>query len=245
MALSLRHEVNGPLGYSTNLSMNDEDLTLIRELIEVQWLETLRRHVPHHEADFAKLGCARYHELAHTIDHSSVWPKRSRILPADAVAAFRTTSFFQQLRDEFGEFSISDEDDFGWEEVYWRLVRPQASNDIGPLHADQWFWKLGDAVAPADTERVKCWIAVTTEPHLNGLQVVPGSHLSDWRFHGETRFGALKPQIDEDESQFDMKLLPLAPGGAVVFHDKLLHRGALNVGSHTRVSLEFTMFVKK
>ncbi len=55
----------------------------------------------------------------------------------------------------------------------------------------------------------------------------------------------LKPQIDEDESKFETQLLPLRPGATIVFHDKLLHRGALNVGHHTRVSLEFTMFVKK
>ncbi len=245
MALSLRNDVNGPLGFSTNLSATSDDLSLIRELIEQQWLAHLNRIVPQYAAAFAERGCARYHELAHNIDHGSVWPKRSRILPAEAVAAIRTTSFFRQLAAEFGEFAISDEDDIGWEEVYWRLVRPNAGGDIGPLHADQWFWKLGTAVVPRDMERVKCWIAIITEPDRNGLLVVPGSHLSDWRFHGETRHGSLKPQIDEDEAQFDLKLLPLAPGGVAVFHDKLLHRGALNEGSTTRVSLEFTMFVKK
>ncbi len=245
MALSLRDEVNGPLGYSTSLSTTSDDLSLIGELIEKQWLDHLSRITPQQAAAFAELGCARYHELADTIDHASVWPKRSRILPADAVAAIRTTSFFRQLADEFGEFTISDEDDIGWEEVYWRLVRPDAANDIGPLHADKWFWDLGDATVPADSERVKCWIAIITETDRNGLLVVPGSHLNDWRFHGETRHGSIKPQIDEDEAQFDLKLLPLAPGGAAVFHDKLLHRGALNEGNTTRVSLEFTMFVKK
>ncbi|MDP6468323.1 MAG: hypothetical protein QF918_11320 [Pirellulaceae bacterium] len=43
----------------------------------------------------------------------------------------------------------------------------------------------------------------------------------------------------------EMEPLPLMPGDAVVLHDKLLHRGALNVGHHTRASLEFTMFVKR
>jgi hypothetical protein len=245
MALSLRDEVNGPLGYSTNLSATSDDLALIRELIEQQWLDHLSRAAPQQVTAFAEVGCARYHELAHTVDHGSVWPKTARLLPADAVAAFRTTSFFRQLVAEFGEFPISDEDDIGWEEVYWRLVRPNAANDIGPLHADQWFWDLGTAVVPKDVQRVKCWMAIITEPNRNGLIVVPGSHLQDWRFHGETRHGSLKPQIDEDEAQFELHLLRLAPGGATVFHDKLLHRGALNEGNTTRVSLEFTMFVKK
>jgi hypothetical protein len=245
MALSLRDEVNGPRGVSTNLSASSDDLALIRKLIEEQWLACLSCVAPQHVAAFAELGCERYHELAHAIDHSSVWPKRSRILPAEAVATIRTTSLLRQLVGEFGEFAISDEDGIGWEEVYWRLVRPNAANDVGPLHADQWFWELGDATVPADSERVNCWIAIITEPDRNGLLLVPGSHRRDWRFHGETRHGSLKPQIDEDEAQFELKLLPLAPGGAVVFHDKLLHRGALNDGNTTRVSLEFTMFVKK
>jgi hypothetical protein len=53
----------------------------------------------------------------------------------------------------------------------------------------------------------------------------------------------VKPQIDEDENSLDAIIFDSKPGDAIVFHDRLLHGGAVG-GSSTRVSLEFTMFVK-
>jgi len=243
MNSSVRNAVNGPLGYSTNLSLKPTELQIVKELIEAHWLEHLKSCAPDHVQHFAELGIERYHENAKCIDHSSEWPKGNRILPADAVAEIRKTSLFDQLKKEFGEFAISDEDNYGWEEVYWRLVRPGESSDVGPLHADKWFWDLG-LVSPPDVERVKCWIAICCEAGLNGLAVVPGSHQQDWRYHGELRFGAIKPQIDEDEDELDPQLIPLESGRAIVFNDRLLHRGAVNRGRYTRVSLEFTMYVR-
>jgi hypothetical protein len=38
-----------------------------------------------------------------------------------------------------------------------------------------------------------------------------------------------------------MELLPLAPGGLVMFHDGLLHGGVVNAGTTCRVSLEMTV----
>ncbi len=53
----------------------------------------------------------------------------------------------------------------------------------------------------------------------------------------------VKPVLDEDPASLHLKLLALAPGDVVVFHDRLLHGGALNRGTSTRVSFEFTLFV--
>jgi len=153
-------------------------------------------------------------------------------------------SLLRQLTDAVGEFQISAEDGSDWEEIYWRLVRPHEPSDVGPLHADRWFWDLGDGTTPAGRERLKVWIAIVAEPGLSGLRGVPGSHLRDWRYHGETRDGKTKPQIDEDETELNPQLLPTGAGDAVVFHDRLLHGGAVGSGLLTRVSIEFTMFVK-
>ena len=113
-----------------------------------------------------------------------------------------------------------------------------------PLHADAWFWELGHGATPAGAARVKVWLAIVTEPGLSGLRIVSGSHRREWRFHGEHRHGFVKPQIDEDENELNPQLVPMSPGDAIVFNDRLLHGGAVNQGQKTRVSLEFTMFVK-
>jgi hypothetical protein len=242
---TLRGGVDGPQGFATELHLTEPELVRVRTLIEDHWLAVLRRHARMHAGAFAERGLARYHELAHFVDHASIWPKRARILSAAAVREIRSLPFMQHLADELGPFDISDEDDVGWEEIYFRLVRPLQRGDMGPLHADRWFWDLGHGITPPGVERIKLWVAVVCEPGRNGLRLVPGSHRREWRYHGEERGGMLKPQIDEDEDTLNAILLPTRPGDAVVFNDGLLHGGAYNTGETTRVSFELTMFVRK
>lgn len=235
--------IDGETGYLTGLRLQPDELARVTQLIERQWLDRLRRTASQHASEIERRGLARYHEIAHLIDHGTLWPKRERILAAEAVAEIRRMSLLRQLEQAFGSFAISDEDDVGHEEIYWRLVRPNEPTDVGPLHADAWFWELGHGSTAAGLRRVKMWVAVVTEPGRNGLRVVPGSHRREWRYHGEQRHGMVKPQLDEREEDLDIRLIPTEPGDAVVFHDRLLHGGALNQGEMTRVSFELTMFV--
>lgn len=230
-------------GFFLGLHLADAELQRVQRHIEAQWLDVLARHVPAEVEHFAARGIARYHEGADRIDHRSIWPKAVRILPEAAVADIRSMGFMQELAATFGDFRISDEEDVGREEIYWRLVRPGQPTDMGPLHADRWFWDLGHGSTPPGAERVKVWVAVVTEPGLSGLRLVPGSHRQQWRYHGEFRDGMMKPVFDEDEARLDPQLVRTDPGDAIVFHDALLHGGAPNRGRLTRVSFEFTMFV--
>ena len=239
----IARSVRGVAGYSLDLHLGADELACARRLIEEQWLSHLRRHAADVAEDLAALGIARYHELADRLPHASLWPKSARILTASAVAELRAMPFMARLEAAFGPFTISDEDAVGWPEIYWRLVRPRQPGDMGPLHADRWFWELGHGTTPPDVERIKVWVAVATEPGRNGLRLVPGSHRRAWRYHGELRDGMRKPVLDEDERQLGAILVDTAPGDAVVFHDALLHGGASNDGTSTRVSFEFTMFV--
>lgn len=135
----------------------------------------------------------------------------------------------------------------GREEIYWRLVRPNEKNDIGPLHADSWFWELGHGVTPDKVVRVKIWIGIYVDLGFNGFVYIPDSHLKDWPYHAEMKNGFYKPVIDVAEDNLDRLLFESNPGDTMIFHDKLLkllHGGAIGRGNCTRVSLEFTMFVK-
>ena len=42
-----------------------------------------------------------------------------------------------------------------------------------------------------------------------------------------------------------MRLLPLAPGDIVMFHDDLLHGGAVNRGQKCRISIELTILFRR
>ena len=77
----------------------------------------------------------------------------------------------------------------------------------------------------------------------NGLRLVPGSQKREWRYHGVERDGKVKPVLDEREEELGLQLVPTNAGNAIAFNDRLLHGGALNLGSETRVSAEFTMLV--
>ena len=192
MPNSIRDTVAGPAGFSTTLSLTSDELEKVKSSIEKHWLDRLQIAAPDKVNVFAERGIERYHENAHLVDHSSLWPKSARILSADSVREIRRTSLMKRLVDEYGEFEISDEDDFGWEEMYWRLVRPHEPTDVGPLHADCWFWELGKMKTPANTERVKVWIAIVCERGRNDLHVVPQSHQCDWKWHGRITFRSVE-----------------------------------------------------
>jgi hypothetical protein len=241
----LRPRIEGEAGFATGLALTEEELAAVRSEIESQWLARLRRcERPGTVDEIAPLGLARYHEVSHLVDHARIWPKAERIFSPEAVALVRRTSLVRALEAELGPFVISDEEGLGREEIYWRLVRPMQSADTGPLHADRWFWDLGHGQTPQGCQRLKVWVGVICEPGRSGLRLVPGSHLRDWRYHGELREGFMKPVIDEDVEALAPVLVETRPGQAVVFHDKLLHGGAMSRGQLTRVSFEFTMFVR-
>ena len=54
----------------------------------------------------------------------------------------------------------------------------------------------------------------------------------------------MKPVILNDKKELNPKLIARSPGETIVFDDSLLHGGAINKGKKSRISLEFTMFVR-
>jgi hypothetical protein len=228
------------------MGLDQDELSLIREAIKIQWLYRLQLLAPKHVRRFNETGLSEYHKLSHLLDHAAAWPKTARVFPREVISELRNRPFFKALEAEFGKFELSDEENFGWENLYWRLVRPGPS-DVGPIHSDSWFWDLGHGQMPEyPCERVKIWIAIYTAPGKNGLLVIPGSHTrTDWKWHSEEKAGLKKPVFDEKLEELDLHLVETHPGQAVVFHDKLLHGGAENLADTCRVSIELTMLVRK
>lgn len=237
-------QVKGSDGYSLALKLDPEDRAVLEECIRDQYIDRIRQVSPEHAKWFQEHDIGDYHRNCHVLDHGNTWNKAARILSATAVAKLRSRRFMRRLEEAFGAFDISGESGIQKEEVYWRLVRPGMKEDVGPVHADRWFWDLGNGVTPEGVERVKIWIAVATEAGRNGLQIVPNSHTREWRWHGENRDGIRKPVFDEDPATIGLELPEFTSGQAIVFNDNLLHAGAVNQGEKTRVSVEFTMFTR-
>jgi hypothetical protein len=214
------------------------ELELIRGLITAQYLDRLGQLQPDLAPLARERGIARYHTLPIAFNHGQSWPKSTRLLDARHVADFSRMGFFRRIRRQFGPGAVISHD-----ELNWRLVRPNQPTDIGPVHADKWFWDAGYGYGsmPAGFDRFKVWMAIHTEPGANGLCIKPESHRRDWKHHFEEKDGVRKPVFDEDPEAIGMELLPLAAGGMVMFHDELLHGGVVNRGSTCRVSIELTV----
>ena len=243
------HQINNSPGYSLNLSLNSEDFEFFKRSINSQWIRNLKEFSPDIVRLIKKdnLGIKDYHKISRFINHSEVWPKKSRILPFEFVKNFLNSFFFLELKQIFGEIEISDEENLGYGNIYWRLVRPFENSDIGPLHRDSWFWQLNDKFPKPiyNFSRIKVWIAIETESGKSGLMIENDSHKRrDIKWEGEFRDGIMKPKLIDKIKEFDMKLINTNPGDIILFNDDLIHGGSLNTGKNTRVSSEFTILIK-
>jgi hypothetical protein len=230
-------ELNDGPGFCLGQLTADE-LAHIRGLIFAQYLDRLGQLQPDLVPLARERGIAEYHTLPIAFDHAKSWPKATRLLDPKYVADFSQMSFFRRIRQQFGPSAVISHD-----ELNWRLVRPNQPTDVGPLHADKWFWDAGYGYGsmPPGYDRFKIWMAIHTEPGANGLCVKPHSHRQTWRHHFEEKDGVCKPVFDEDPDTVAMELLPLAAGQLVMFHDELLHGGVVNRGTRCRVSIELTV----
>jgi hypothetical protein len=226
--------------------MNPDDTNVIRELIREQYLSRILSVYPSLSKQFYAKPLSQYHSLQTDVDHRELWPKRVRILGPNGVSKFKQLAFFKQLTKQLDIQGITGEEQSGWEEAYWRIVRP-GDSDIGDFHADSWFWKMGHGQIESAYRRIKIWVAIETIPGKSGLRVLPGSHQnSDWRYHGEIdHTGIKKPVFDEDIDTLNIFNVSTNPGDFIVFHDDLIHAGMPNKSDSTRVSLEATLLVKK
>jgi hypothetical protein len=242
--MTITDKLEGQEGFFIGLGFNDEELSRVREIIHRHWIRVIKSRVGPAEAiSFESLGIANYHEKSHLLDHHKTWPKVNRVLDAIDVIEIRKTSLFKSLERAYGKFKLSDEEGFG-EVIVWRMVRPGALDDVGPIHADAWFWEVGgNGITPDGYQRVRVWVSIYPQD-ITGFLYVPGSHRENIPYKNVIKYGMNKPRIDIDPDTLSIAHFMGKPGEAIVFHDRLLH-GGIAGSMGTRISLEFTMFVKK
>lgn len=240
--INFLENIDGSDGFS-KVTFPSAELERMRSLVREQWVARIGSLAPECLVRFQGISMDRYHEFQHLIDHKAAWPKRERILCSSSAEEILRLPTLMNLFEIVGEGHVSDEEKIGRANIYWRLVRPNAESDVGPIHADKWFWDLGhgDPISPG-YRRIKLWIALFCEPGKSGFCYVPGSHLKNWSYKGELRDGIRKPIMDIDRSSLDLEIFHSEPGDGILFHDQLLHGGVVGRGL-TRVSLEFTLIV--
>lgn len=227
-------------GYYILPGLLPDELSRLREVIKAEYIGRISEVYPELVDHCARLDMSEYHKLSMFMDHKLLWGKRKeRILTPESVAQISTLSMFSVLDRVFPGYKIFGE---AFPELYWRICRPSVKEDIGPVHADSWYWELGNGDTPTGVTRVKLWMPIFAETGLSGLKVLPDSHKNKYNFDKEVRDGLVKPRALQNEES-----LPLVPflgdeGTPILFHDSLLH-GGFSKGFKTRVSLEFTVLV--
>ena len=194
----------------------------------------------------SKKDLINYHSIPIAINHSEFWSKRKRILGKSSISKIMGMNFICKLKENLGDFKISNEEGIQSAEIYWRLVRPNNQEDIGPIHADRWFWDgMSNSKVVLENkkyQRLKLWMPLYSETGISGLKVVKGSHLKEFGHRIYRVNGRVKLETKFHDA-LELEVLKLNPGQVVIFHDNLLHGGSFGK-NQTRVSLEFTILEK-
>lgn len=184
-----------------------------------------------------------YHRAVEDATHGQLWPRHERRLTGETLAFIRNTALMRRLEDRFGALEITNEEGESEPEVTWRLVRPGKAQDVGPLHADAWFWDLNGWPIPEGKVCVKIWSLLHGDAGQCGLYVVPGSHRGGGAaYETVEKDGIRKPVLVEESLAHAPRLLDMSEGESVVFDYGLLHGGSVTASARARVSFEFTVF---
>jgi len=134
---------------------------------------------------------------------------------------------------------ITDEECLGYPNIYWRCVRANINDDVGSVHADEWFWALGHGSTPPNYTRVKVWIPIIQDDDNPSLLILPASHLEYFDYeYVEDSSGKKRPVFNNSEIIDRMIPAPVKNGECIVFNDRLLHGGRST--KLTRLSVEMT-----
>jgi len=195
-----------------------------------------------------KINFSNYAKHSNKLNHPKVFEKKNRILSLkDTNKVIESTTFIKKLKFFFPEMVITDEENLGYPNIYWRLVRPYPFKDAGPMHKDKWFWDLGSGkINEKKFQRIKFWISIVGNIKNLGFRFVPGSADINYKYSSERRNNILKPNFDESIiKKKQIKHLKGPKGSSIIFHDELLHAGNVLKNSSCRVSIEFTFLIYK
>jgi hypothetical protein len=214
-----------------------DELLIVENAIKQHICRVLKRKVSR------SLGS--YHQWVTDAEHGLLSNKEARILEDEDVQLIKGLAGTSRvLREEFPGYELSDvvhgsRVSVAREEIYFRVVRPGKSSDVGRAHADAWYHKEYGS-HNSSRPSLKIWAPIVIDSQRSGLEFLASScsGLADYGVL-ETSQGP-RPYLP-NEGDYTFELQRCEPGQALAFDDQVLHRGAVNRGVITRVSVEITL----
>ncbi len=237
--LRLKNTIEKKKGYKIFKTSKNE-INYIKSLIQESFDQTLKKN------NLNKCLIDNYHNLKISNKmHKKIWTRKNRIASNKLINYLKNKSFiFKTLKKEFGEIKFSQKVDKNKPDSYWRLVRPYKANDVGSIHADEWFWKANKWKFPKNKKILKVWMLLSNKLD-KGLSVIPNSHTKkDWIYKKVHKDGIFKPIFNKVKNTYKIKNLNTPKGNILIFNYGLLHSGLINKSKETRISLEFSLYYK-
>ena len=247
--INIEKEINEGSGYLYLPKIESEILNLISSSIDNSLKELIdsKNIIYKNKGNFSIMDSYKYISNSQWI---SLFNKKSRTLKKECTLPI--SKYFSNYLESLLECKIEISDDLllGFPCLSFRIVRPLQKNDIGPLHADQWFIDIGvqpNRTPKIKSELIKFWMPVEVESNTSNLLLIPNSHKDKekYKYEIEETQNGLKPIINKNINREETIMINNENGCPVIFNMNLIHGGALNKSNKCRVSLEFEFFASK
>lgn len=242
-------EINEGKGYSSLPKIDDNIFNIISFSIK----ETFKDLFYKNNIFFKDQSLGSLYEAYKFIPNEKwifLFNKRSRTLNQEY--SLQLSKYFSEYLEGILDSQVEISDDLlqGFPSFSFRVVRPFHQNDIGPLHADQWFIDIGvqpERIPKIKSQLIKFWMPINVDHETSNLLLIPYSQKNKHKYTYQTieTNNGLKPIIKDFVPKKEIFMINNKNGFPVIFNMNLIHGGALNKGNECRLSIEFEFFASK
>lgn len=175
--------------------------------------------------------------------HSVIWPKQSRLFSATFLSSKPVSAWLDRMSTLVQKYKVLDVEKIGYQEVYFRIVRPNFKNDIAGAHTDGAFYSIANAISEENWKRwIKIWCPILFEPNSNTIGFYPSSLINKPHFMPSLESDKSRPVLQNSVSDFGNAEYPAKlQGDIIAFSPYILHAALNESSSATRVSIEFAI----
>lgn len=235
----------GDTGIVRGMRLTQRDVNLILDAISQHLHKNLKKRSPQVAASLINQGLNSYHKIVDDQLHQQALSKLGRTLPKHANQEISKIQLFQYIRDLADDYEIADEEGRGYEQLCFRISRPNKPSDVGSLHCDTWFWDYHNFTLKNLHGRFKCWLQLAGDPKKSGLLLAPKSHAKKLEYEVKKTPHKLEFIQSEPFEQLDLYMFSDEIGTPVMFNHDVLHGGSINSGTTPRISIEFTVVFRE